>query len=81
MRRFRQAVQSRCRRACSSVVPRPPGRRTCTVDRMNHSHHAPAFNVDVKRAALRSDVLAGGARLATAELDPWLWAIGLNYDF
>ncbi len=40
-----------------------------------------SFNVDVKRAAIRSDVLAGGAKLTTAKLDPWLWAVGLKYDF
>lgn len=38
------------------------------------------FNVDVKRAVLRTDVLAGGAKLTTAELDPWLYAIGFRYD-
>lgn len=40
-----------------------------------------SFNVDVKRAAIRSDVAAGGARLTTARLDPWLFAAGLRYDF
>lgn len=40
-----------------------------------------SFNVDVKRAAIRSDVFAGGARLTTAKLDPWLYAVGLRYDF
>lgn len=40
-----------------------------------------SFNVDIKRAAIRSDVRAGGARLTEARLDPWLYAIGLRYDF
>lgn len=40
-----------------------------------------SFNVDVKRAAIRSDVYAGGARLTTAKLDPWLYAVGLRYEF
>ena len=39
------------------------------------------FNVDVKRAAIRSDVTAGGAKLTTAKLDPWLWALGVRYEF
>lgn len=37
-------------------------------------------NVDVKRIAIRSDVLAGGAKLTTAKLDPWLWAVGVRYE-
>jgi outer membrane protein len=40
-----------------------------------------SFNVDIKKAAISSDVLAGAARLTTAHLDPWLYAIGLRYDF
>ncbi|WP_221031254.1 OmpW/AlkL family protein [Actomonas aquatica] len=40
-----------------------------------------SFNVDVKRAAIRSDVLAGAAKLTTAKLDPWLYAVGMKYDF
>ncbi len=40
-----------------------------------------AFNVDVKRAAIRSDVTAGGTRLTTARVDPWLFATGLRYEF
>lgn len=39
------------------------------------------FNIDIKRAAIRSDVLAGSATLTEARLDPWLYAIGLRYDF
>lgn len=38
-------------------------------------------NVDIKRAYLRSDVLAGGAKLTEARLDPWLYALGLTYQF
>lgn len=40
-----------------------------------------SFNLDIKRAAIRSDVYAGGARLTTATLDPWLYAIGCRYEF
>ncbi len=40
-----------------------------------------SFNVDIKRAAIRSDVRAGGARLTEARLDPWLYAVGFRYDF
>lgn len=40
-----------------------------------------SFNVDVKRAAIRSDVSAGGAKLTQAQLDPWLYAVGLRYQF
>lgn len=38
-------------------------------------------NVDVKRAAIRSDVSAGSAKLTEARLDPWLYSIGLSYAF
>ncbi|WP_415908638.1 OmpW/AlkL family protein [Oleiharenicola sp. Vm1] len=40
-----------------------------------------SFNVDVKRAAIRSDVYAGGASLTKAKLDPWLYALGVSYAF
>lgn len=40
-----------------------------------------AFNVDLKWAAIRSDVTAGSAKLTQARLDPMLYAIGLRYDF
>ncbi|GAB5559763.1 MAG: OmpW family protein [Synoicihabitans sp.] len=46
--------------------------------RINDRWH---FNVDIKRAVIRTDVLAGGAKLTTAKLDPWLYAIGLRYEF
>lgn len=40
------------------------------------------LNVDVKRALLRSDVaVAGGAKLTTAKLDPWLLSLGLGWKF
>lgn len=39
-------------------------------------------NVDVKKAMLRSDVsVRGGARLTTAQLDPWLLSVGLGWRF
>ena len=40
-----------------------------------------SLNVDLKRAMIRSDVYAGSSRLTTAQLDPWLYAVGLRYDF
>jgi len=39
------------------------------------------INVDVKKAGLRSDVLAGGTRLTTAKLDPWLFSAGFGWRF
>jgi outer membrane protein len=39
------------------------------------------FNVDVKRAAIRSHVFAGAARLTEARLDPWLYSLGTRYEF
>lgn len=46
--------------------------------RINDRWH---FNVDVKRVDLHTDVLAGGNKLTAAILDPWLYAVGLRYDF
>lgn len=40
-----------------------------------------SFNLDIKRAAIRSDVFAAGSRLTTAKLDPWLYAVGARYAF
>jgi len=40
-----------------------------------------SFNLDLKRAMIRSDVYAGSARLSTARLDPWLYSAGMRYDF
>ena len=39
------------------------------------------MNFDVKRAALRTDVKAGGAKLTEARLDPWLFSAGVSYAF
>jgi len=39
------------------------------------------FNLDVKRATLRTDVKAGSTKLTQARLDPWLYAVGLSYAF
>ncbi len=40
------------------------------------------LNVDVKRAQLRSDVLVkGGPKLTTAKLDPWLFSVGMGWNF
>ena len=40
-----------------------------------------SFNVDVKRATIRSDVMVGKTALTQARLDPWLFAVGLRYEF
>lgn len=40
----------------------------------------PPFTARV-RAALDTGVSAGGTKLTTATLDPWLYAVGLRYDF
>lgn len=40
-----------------------------------------SLNLDVKRAALRTDVSAAGTVLTEAQLDPWLYAVGLRYAF
>jgi outer membrane protein len=40
-----------------------------------------SFNVDLKHAAIASDVRAGGAKLTRATLDPWLYAVGASYQF
>lgn len=40
-----------------------------------------SLNVDLKRAALRTDVSAGGTVLTEAQLDPWLYALGVRYAF
>jgi outer membrane protein len=39
------------------------------------------FNVDLKKAAIRTDVKAGGATLTEARLDPWMYSIGLRRQF
>lgn len=41
-----------------------------------------ALNVDVKRAMLRTDVTGpGGVKVTRLELDPWLYSVGLRYQF
>lgn len=41
-----------------------------------------AINADIKRIMLRTDVkLPGGATLTEARLDPWLYSLGLRYQF
>lgn len=40
-----------------------------------------SFNIDVKRATIRSDVMVGKTALTQARLDPWLFAVGLRYEF
>jgi outer membrane protein len=40
-----------------------------------------SFNLDLKRAVIRSSVSAGAARLTEARLDPWLYAAGVRYEF
>jgi outer membrane protein len=39
------------------------------------------LNLDVKRAMIRSDVKIDGATVAEVRLDPWLYAVGLEYAF
>lgn len=40
-----------------------------------------SLNLDIKRAAIRSDVSTNAARLTEARLDPWLFALGVRYEF
>ncbi|MFH1497207.1 MAG: OmpW family outer membrane protein [Verrucomicrobiota bacterium] len=40
-----------------------------------------ALNIDVKRAMLRTDVTAAGAKVTRLELDPWLYSVGVRYQF
>lgn len=40
-----------------------------------------SLNADVKRIMIRSDVKVGGATLTEARLDPWLYSLGLRYQF
>lgn len=40
-----------------------------------------AFNADLKRVAISSGVYAGATKLTTAKLDPWLYSLGLRYEF
>ena len=38
-------------------------------------------NFDVKKAAIRTAVKAGTAKLTEAKLDPWLFSLGVRWDF
>jgi outer membrane protein len=40
-----------------------------------------SVNLDLKRVAISSGVFAGGAKLTEAHLDPWLYSLGLRYEF
>lgn len=40
-----------------------------------------SINADVKKIMLRTDVTAGGTKLTEARLDPWLYSVGLRYQF
>jgi len=40
-----------------------------------------SLNADVKKMVLRTDVTAGGTKLTEARLDPWLYSVGLRYQF
>jgi outer membrane protein len=40
-----------------------------------------SLNADVKRAVLRTDVKLNGNTLTEARLDPWLYSLGLRYQF
>jgi outer membrane protein len=40
-----------------------------------------SFNVDLKKAQIRSDVLISGAKVSAVKVDPVLFAVGLGYRF
>jgi len=40
-----------------------------------------SFNIDLKHVALSTGVYAGATKLTTATLDPWLYSLGLRYEF
>lgn len=40
-----------------------------------------SLNLDVKKLQIRSDVLAGGARISKLKLDPVLFGVGVGYRF
>lgn len=40
-----------------------------------------SFSADLKRVGISSGVYAGVAKLTTATLDPWLFSLGLTYQF
>ncbi|MEP7156963.1 MAG: OmpW family outer membrane protein [Betaproteobacteria bacterium] len=39
------------------------------------------FNIDYKYITMKTDVMAGGARLTTLELNPSLFGVGIGYRF
>lgn len=39
------------------------------------------LNVDLKKTSLGSDVFAGGSRLTTANLNPWIFSVGYGWKF
>lgn len=39
------------------------------------------LNVDLKKVQIRSDVSAGGVKVSSVKLDPWLFGIGLGWRF
>jgi len=39
------------------------------------------LNLDLKKVQIRSDLLAGGARVSAVRLDPWLAGVGVGYRF
>lgn len=40
-----------------------------------------ALNADVKKAVIRTDVTGPAGKLTEARLDPWLYSLGLRYQF
>lgn len=40
-----------------------------------------SFNVDVKKAQIRSDVMIGGAKASRVKVDPVLFGVGVGYRF
>lgn len=39
------------------------------------------LNVDVKKVEIRSDVKAGGTKISSVQLDPWIYGVGVGYRF
>lgn len=39
------------------------------------------INLDVKKTYIQTDVSAGGAKIGTLKLDPWLLGVGVGYRF
>ena len=40
-----------------------------------------AFNVDVKKMQIRTDVSSAGTRVGTFKVDPWLIGVGIGRRF